>query len=56
MVNATLAQDGNAARLSAQLAPANSTGGEGLLGALARLVGLRLPNRAAALFRGRDVS
>jgi len=56
MVNATLAHDGCAARLAAPVAPADSAGGEGLLTALARLVGLGLPVATTALFHGRDVA
>jgi 8-amino-7-oxononanoate synthase len=55
MARATLAQDGNAARLAAPLAPAETRDGEGLLLALARLVGLGLPLATAGLYRGRDV-
>ncbi len=55
MARATLAQDGNAARLSVPVAPAESRDGEGLLVALARLIGLGLPVATAALYRGRDV-
>ena len=54
MANAILSADGCLVRLAVPIAPAESTRGEGLLRALAALVGAGLPVRPAPLFRGRD--
>ena len=54
MATATLAARGERAALLVPAAPAEARAGEGLLGALARLVGAGVVVRPEALFAGRD--